>query len=173
MYFRHSSTVPLQVMRFSCPPEAFPGQLASTTPLIRPHSSMPSAYFPKPFRMIFLREPYPLTPMESHSYEKHGGGGGTCFRNSPRPSASPTRHFTHKLDIPESPQPQFPQSFAHSFRHTPGWGSPLPPPPQVLLCLRASEPPRTILITSSASAPRATCFPLWGSTAQELCHDTF
>ena len=66
-------------MRACCSPEAFPGHLDSTTPPIRPPSSVYSSYFPKPFRITSFADPHSLTPIESHLYEKPGGGGGHCF----------------------------------------------------------------------------------------------
>ena len=38
----------------------------------------------KPFRITSFADPHPLTPLESHLFEKQGGEGGTKSRSLPR-----------------------------------------------------------------------------------------
>ena len=45
---------------------------------------------PKPFKMIFFADPHPLTPIESYSYKKQGGGGYSGDFCGPR-----VTHYPH------------------------------------------------------------------------------
>ena len=69
--------------------------------MIRPRRTVPPAFAAhsrKPFRITFFGDPYPLTPMESHSYEKGGRGALSSpklVRSSLPPNRAQTRHTRH------------------------------------------------------------------------------
>lgn len=68
------------------------------------------------FRMLFFPHPHDVTPIESHSCKKQGGG-----HPLPRsPITSLLFHTEHASDTQDRPQPQSCHAFAHTFRHTRG-----------------------------------------------------